>query len=68
MDGESKRPEPSFRRGDTVYLKSGSLPLAVEDVGRETGVIVCRWTKADGEPREAAYPPQCLTLTETPVV
>ena len=49
------------RVGDRVRLNSGSLPMKVEDVGRETGVVVCRWNKADGSPEVSAFPPECLT-------
>ena len=53
-----------IRSGIRVFLKSGGPSMTVDDIGRETGVVVCRWEKADGSPGVSAFPPVCLTLTD----
>jgi uncharacterized protein YodC (DUF2158 family) len=50
----------SFRSGDRAWLKSGSPPLTVLDVGRETGLIWCRWMSDAGAVMEGTFTPQAL--------
>ena len=46
--------------GDTVYLKSGGLPMTY--VGKTTNGIICKWHSLDGLPCTEIYPPESLTF------
>jgi len=53
--------EKNFSAGDRVSLKSGSPHMTVLDVGRDTGVVWCRWMNDAGTVMEATFPAPSLS-------
>jgi uncharacterized protein YodC (DUF2158 family) len=52
----------ALKAGHRVNLNSGSPWMTVLDVGRDTGMVWCRWKTEAGTFAEAMFPPQALYL------
>ena len=55
-------PEPKFKPGDVVMLRSGGPSMTVIDIGQHTGCVVCAWETGPDE-LPARHDFEAVTLT-----
>ena len=52
----------TFNVGDLVRHTAGTTKMAIAEVLKPSGDLMCQWQDRDGKPHSEPYPPHCLQL------